>query len=270
MKTFSEYLAEAVMTPQAALKIFGLADFPKTADELKRLHKKLAMQNHPDRGGSLEKMKDINTANDVLKKYVGTSFKSRVTVDTGSGPIKQKFGGFHTLRKYGEVFPRGEMPKELSKEKVCHKIRLYIMTFLNECLNDSKSKYCSYLNAIFKDSFTAKIATREINGDGIKRLHDVKEPWMTATFKNADGSKVFKIHLTGNSDRKAYQNREELDGYYNKMDFDFEWKVSAEAFNGSKKTVILKPTKFRRKDGIYLKDPSSMLPKEKIAKTFKV
>lgn len=100
--------------------------------------------------------------------------------------------------------------------------------------------------------------------------NDIKEPWMTASFSNADGSKVFNVHVTGNSDRMAYRNREELDGYYNKIDFDFEWKVSAEAFKNGSRKVILKPLKFRRKDERYLKDPSQMLPADKIKKTFKV
>ena len=73
MKTFREYLEEAEMDPRTALQIFGLADFPKTESELKQLYKKLAMQNHPDRGGSLEKMKDINLANEVLKRNIDRS-----------------------------------------------------------------------------------------------------------------------------------------------------------------------------------------------------
>lgn len=269
MKSFSEYIAEAAMDLKGALKVFGLKDVPKSADELKKLHKKLAMKNHPDRGGSLEKMKVINMANDVLKQYLGGGLAG-VSISRGDEPIKQKFQGVHTLRKYGKVFPRGEMPKELPKEEVCRKIRMYIMTFFNECFNSSKSQYCSYLNSMFKEPFTVSISTRQIDGDGFKRLNDIKEPWMTASFSNADGSKIFNVHVTGNSDRMAYKNREELDGYYNKIDFDFEWKVSAEAFKNGSRKVILKPLKFRRKDERYLKDPSQMLPSDKIKKAFKV
>lgn len=33
---------------------------PKTLEELKKQYKKLVMENHPDKGGDLEKMKAIN------------------------------------------------------------------------------------------------------------------------------------------------------------------------------------------------------------------
>ena len=72
-KSFKEWLEEAEMDPKAALQVFGLADFPKSIGELKTLYKKLALNNHPDRGGSLETMKDINLANEVLKRNIGRS-----------------------------------------------------------------------------------------------------------------------------------------------------------------------------------------------------
>lgn len=75
-KSFKEWLEEAEMDPKSALQVFGLADFPKSMVELKSLYKKLAMNNHPDRGGSLEMMKDINLANEVLKRNIGRSIGS--------------------------------------------------------------------------------------------------------------------------------------------------------------------------------------------------
>lgn len=75
-KSFKEWLEEAEMDPKSALQVFGLADFPKSMGELKSLYKKLALNNHPDRGGSLETMKDINLANEVLKRNIGRSIGS--------------------------------------------------------------------------------------------------------------------------------------------------------------------------------------------------
>lgn len=44
----------------------------KTMDDLRKLYRKLAMENHPDRGGSTEIMKEINAeydmAFDAMKK----------------------------------------------------------------------------------------------------------------------------------------------------------------------------------------------------------
>ena len=58
------------MTVDQALVILGLkADTDK--DEIKKRHRELAMQHHPDKGGSVEMMKDINAAADVLKNFRG-------------------------------------------------------------------------------------------------------------------------------------------------------------------------------------------------------
>ena len=60
-------LFEDKMTFDKALDIFGINEVP-SAEELKSLHKKLALKNHPDRGGSVEKMAEINAAYDILSK----------------------------------------------------------------------------------------------------------------------------------------------------------------------------------------------------------
>ncbi len=62
------------MLPAEAMKIFNITSVPEQ-DKLKTLYRDLALKNHPDKGGSLEKMKDINQAYDVLKtmKSSGTS-----------------------------------------------------------------------------------------------------------------------------------------------------------------------------------------------------
>ena len=38
----------------------------KDSDKVKRAHRTLAMQAHPDRGGSIEMMKELNVARDAL------------------------------------------------------------------------------------------------------------------------------------------------------------------------------------------------------------
>lgn len=49
---------------------------PKTLEELKKQYKKLAMENHPDKGGDLEKMKVINNEYDELFKLLKNVHKS--------------------------------------------------------------------------------------------------------------------------------------------------------------------------------------------------
>ena len=42
----------------------------KTYDELRKRYKKLAFENHPDRGGNTETMKAINNEYDFLKEHL--------------------------------------------------------------------------------------------------------------------------------------------------------------------------------------------------------
>lgn len=53
------------MTRYEALTIFGLPA-SATPDQIKSKYRELALQNHPDRGGDLRKMQQINVARDVL------------------------------------------------------------------------------------------------------------------------------------------------------------------------------------------------------------
>ena len=51
-----------------ALKTLELED-GVSFDQIKLQYRQLAMQHHPDRGGSAEKLADVNQAMDVLKRY---------------------------------------------------------------------------------------------------------------------------------------------------------------------------------------------------------
>ena len=66
---FKQYLTEAEMSFNNALKVFGIkAEKATDKDFLKSKYRKLALKHHPDRGGSAEKQKEINNAYEVLKK----------------------------------------------------------------------------------------------------------------------------------------------------------------------------------------------------------
>lgn len=80
------------MTQQEALKVMGLSA-GYTADDLKKKYRELSMQNHPDKGGDVEIMKQINAANDVLK-----------TGGTGGGTGKVDWKEIN--RKYDEAAER--------------------------------------------------------------------------------------------------------------------------------------------------------------------
>ena len=68
---FKQYLIEKTMTFDMALKVFGInLDQVGDKEELKKKYRQLAIQNHPDRGGSTEAMQNVNSAYDVLAKVL--------------------------------------------------------------------------------------------------------------------------------------------------------------------------------------------------------
>ena len=76
MNRYESYLREVRMTGDEAAKILGLSD-KATAEDVKTAYRKASMANHPDRGGSVEKMQDVNAAYAVLKNgYGGGAAKS--------------------------------------------------------------------------------------------------------------------------------------------------------------------------------------------------
>ncbi len=68
MKSFTEYLLE--MRQQDAEKFMGLSG-NYTLDDVETRYKELAMKYHPDRGGNVKQMQDLNAARKILKKSAG-------------------------------------------------------------------------------------------------------------------------------------------------------------------------------------------------------
>ena len=83
MSRFKEYIVERTvnMTFELALKVFGMkADQIGDKIALKRKYRQLAMENHPDRGGSTEAAQDINDAYAVLSKASAKTIQSNFTM----------------------------------------------------------------------------------------------------------------------------------------------------------------------------------------------
>jgi len=78
---WSEIILEANLTMSDALRIFNISNIPD-ATTLKKLYQHLAIKNHPDRGGDVEKMKQINSAYEILKSNKpSTSSSGRSSYD---------------------------------------------------------------------------------------------------------------------------------------------------------------------------------------------
>jgi curved DNA-binding protein CbpA len=79
----------------------------KTAEDLKALYKKLARKNHPDLGGDLETMKQINAEYDEMYEKLknihsttdGKTYEKTTTSTTQFGTNKNKPSGAVNLRR---------------------------------------------------------------------------------------------------------------------------------------------------------------------------
>ena len=71
MREFLSFLIENINSTSEAMKFFGFTEKPDL-ETLKKTYKKLSLKYHPDLGGSEEQMKDLNQANDILKKYISS------------------------------------------------------------------------------------------------------------------------------------------------------------------------------------------------------
>lgn len=67
MKRYKYLLLEKDLSVNEALTIFGIKDIPNQSD-LQTLYRTLSKTHHPDKGGKIETMQQINQAYEVLKK----------------------------------------------------------------------------------------------------------------------------------------------------------------------------------------------------------
>ena len=268
MKSFSEWLLEAIMDPKRALEIFGLAEFPKTAAELRQLHKQLALANHPDRGGSLDKMKDINAANDVLKQWVGKSVRSVSGASSGAGSMR---GNAKAYRQAGDIFNMSRERAEANRAAAAkQRMKDYgpIFEAILQCLKKIDFFGCvNYLTEVFGEPFThiEKAATVQ---DVLKMKDRTKQSWVSHLFVNKSRTIVFEVELIGDSDHMTWLMRHKPDGFDNSKNFDFEWSLGVNYYTGAnaQKKVLSRRAKYRRSDLTLLRDPAKLFPKAKLAK----
>ena len=90
MSKFKKFLYLLEMSYTEALKVFGI-DSVADKNELKKKYRVLSMKNHPDTGGSLDKMKDITVAYDILNK--GDVSRKSSKFDWEASDLKYKMAG---------------------------------------------------------------------------------------------------------------------------------------------------------------------------------
>lgn len=112
---FFKWLLERNLTYEEALEIFGITkQQAQDKDFLNKQWKKLALQHHPDKGGSVEMMQKINAAYDILKGKTSGSRSEEPTSAQRQEYEKKKKEWEERERKWYEY--RKEMKSILEKK----------------------------------------------------------------------------------------------------------------------------------------------------------
>jgi len=169
MKRFAQYLKEATMTAQDARTILGLGP-TFNADDLKTAYRMHSRLNHPDKGGSVDKMKDINVANDVLSKMTSGT---------------RKYGSEDGLRDW-----KAERARE-DERKVAY-AKVAMDTFENHF---RPIAFSNHFGTIFGQTFTHKVLKDAKHGTGYFGGHDSYVS-RTDEWANADRTIVLAAQFT--------------------------------------------------------------------------
>jgi|14BtaG_2_1085337.scaffolds.fasta_scaffold03561_2 DnaJ-class molecular chaperone len=121
------------------------------ASTIKKAYRKLAQQNHPDKGGNADKFKEINEANDVLSSDKRTEYDhlrkygAPHAHNFGHGPHVWSTGDaeypFNVEDIFGEMFGSGESPFRQRRQQTRNRnIHIKINVSLREAYEGSNKR----------------------------------------------------------------------------------------------------------------------------------
>lgn len=139
-------LLEKAMSVDEALKVFNIEIVPDPR-ELKQLYSKLSKENHPDRGGSTEKMIDINLAYEVLSRAKEGTKSGRASYDD-----YKKNEELKKEKHYNQwIYMKGMFERNFNEDTLLD----YLESFTNEELyiniKEHTFMYSSYVSAYVTD-----------------------------------------------------------------------------------------------------------------------
>lgn len=108
---FLKIAARFQMTLREALQVTGLTAIPATLEEWKKIYRKLAIQNHPDKGGDAQKFVKINNAAEVIEDAINRGVKSVEESERGGfrgdpfDPNSDFWNDFFRQHGYGRARP---------------------------------------------------------------------------------------------------------------------------------------------------------------------
>lgn len=235
------YIVNEAMSIAQAKKIFNIDSVP-SLDDLKDLHKKLVMKHHPDRGGDLSTMQNVNAAFDLLKKNTGSSSSSS--------------GSRYSAPNWDEIYAKNKMRFGLMRD-------FFAKTYDNE-------KMKQYLEEIFGEPLTTEMS------DNTPKSFFKNEPIKDNQYSS---SYSVDIHFFS-KDKKTYftviysiSNNTPSSGALGSSDIDerdIVYNISVfTTFYYNRKNLKLSQNRYSYKYNIGVKkllDPKELFPEAKIKK----
>lgn len=219
-----------------ALKLFELPS-GYTADDVNRKFKRLAMKFHPDRGGSVEQMQDINDARDTLLKTAGRP--------SSSGSSKKSDPWHPDVEEWNR------------KRREIQDLMLEIVTKYFD--NFDSEKFRNYFNFVFKSNFDAKVEYSKFFTDCHKHSDN---PGIHARFESPDRSKIISFCIDVNYYRLFDMLRDGTSLSSNDMQVSY-W---SELFIDGKKQKVSQTIFSQSNKKAILTDPEVMFPMKKMEK----
>lgn len=229
MKSFKQFLIEAKMTRSEAFSILGITS-GTSQDELKKIYRKLSIENHPDRGGDTEKMAQLNAAYEVAKKNVGT-------------------GGVEDMQK-----TRDDNTKKIKEALI------YILSDIDMKLRPDLFK--NYFEMVFKKPFTYTVTKYPDLKEMDTKYGMPHGAGVIVEFKDQSKDTSIIFRITGNAHGLAFPKKT-LSGA---PDQSYDLFTDIEIFHDNKKNKLKRADWNSTNDHKVFNDPESLFPLVKMKK----
>lgn len=159
----------------------------KTLDELKKEFRRLAMIHHPDRGGDVETMKEINNEYDMMFPVLKAKTAAQST-ETAQSTRSE----FYTANGWkGERYEAGRSLKEIAQL-----VRAYVKEFFPDYRFSIRTKYASMCQELLIDM-------KEAPADIFKAYEEMTDGDISECWRKATRNSVWTLNSWNKAEEKA-------------------------------------------------------------------
>lgn len=159
----------------------------KNLEELKKEFRRLAMIHHPDRGGDVETMKEINNEYDMMFPVLKAKTAAQTTETAQS--TRSEFYTAHGWK--GERYEAGRSLKEIAQL-----VRAYVKEFFPDYRFSIRTKYASMCQELLIDM-------KEAPADIFKAYEEMTDDDISECWRKATRNSVWTLNSWNKAEEKA-------------------------------------------------------------------